>query len=120
MSDEAKKFDQNKDPLSLIPRDALIAVSRVLAYGARKYDPQNWRKGMNWSRLIDATLRHLTAWNEGVEVDSESGLSHLAHAMCNIAFLITYQARGLGKDDRYKEPTEVFDALRAKYDEKDR
>lgn len=59
----------------------------------------NWRKGMRWSRLSDAALRHLLKWVSGSRVDDETGLSHLAHAMCCLMFLLNYEQTGLGEDD---------------------
>lgn len=59
----------------------------------------NWRKGMLWSRLADAALRHLLKWVSGSRVDEETGLSHLAHAMCCLMFLLNYEQTGLGEDD---------------------
>lgn len=100
---ETIKFDEGKLRLSLIPRSLFIALGTVLTYGARKYEPYNWAKGTDWSRLYDATLRHLTAWWDGEDKDPESGYSHLWHALTNICFLIVYVAHGRGKDDRPKE-----------------
>src|SRR5437899_3061811 len=73
----AAKFDTGKSPVSLIPRDAQLAEADVLAFGAKKYAAHNWRKGMAWSRLGDAAMRHLLAWLDGEDVDPETGLSHL-------------------------------------------
>lgn len=99
---EAIKHDQGKLPMSLLPTIALQEVSKVLDFGAKKYDAHNWRKGFVWSRLTDATLRHLLAWKEGEDLDPESGISHLAHAACNLMFLLEFEKTGKGKDDRYK------------------
>jgi len=101
----AQKFDGGKSPLSLIPRSALMAEADVLAFGAKKYARHNWRAGMDYSRLIDAALRHLLAFNDGEDVDPETGLSHLAHARCCLAFLIEYQTTHPERDDRYKGNT---------------
>lgn len=114
MSDEGRKDDADKLPLGLIPRSAQEAEAAVLAFGAEKYDRHNWRKGMAWSRLVDAALRHIAAWNDGEDYDAESGISHLAHARCCLGFLIEYQERRIGGDDRYKkfrpvEPIHVRD-----------
>jgi hypothetical protein len=94
------KYDSGKAPLSLIPPEALVAEAEVLAFGARKYAAHNWRGGFEWSRLIDAALRHITAFGE--DKDPESGLSHLAHARCCLGFLIAHEVNGLGHDNRYK------------------
>ena len=97
------KHDSNKNRLELLPFEALEDIAEVLTFGAQKYDAHNWRKGFAWSRLLGAALRHLFAWARGEDKDPESGLSHLAHAGCCILFLITHQAEGLGKDDRWKK-----------------
>lgn len=93
------KFDSDKPRLDLLPPELLTAVGTILTFGAKKYSDRNWEKGMEWGRLYGATLRHLIAWSSGEEADPESGYSHLWHAACNIAFLITYEERGLGEDD---------------------
>lgn len=98
----ASKHDGGKTRLDLLPFDALSEVADVLAFGARKYAAHNWALGMQWSRLIGAALRHIFAWAMGQDKDPETGLSHLAHAGCCILFLIAYQRRGVGEDDRFK------------------
>lgn len=103
----AVKNDKGKAPLSLIPRSALIAEARVMAAGREKYTAHNWRGGMEWSRLLDAALRHITAFNEGQDYDDGEGGTgelHLANARCCLAFLIEYHEQGLGTDDRFKAP----------------
>jgi hypothetical protein len=96
-----RKDDTGKLPLGLIPREALLAEAAVLAFGAQKYDAHNWRKGMRWSRLGDAAMRHLLAWLDGEDLDPETGLSHLAHLRCCAGFLLNYAEHGVGEDDRH-------------------
>lgn len=98
---EGIKYDMGKPPLDLINRRALEAEAQVMAYGATKYGRDNWRGGMDWSRLIAATLRHVTAFGDGEDNDQETGLSHLAHARCCLAFLIQYQVTCRDRDDRH-------------------
>lgn len=98
---EAVKFDAGKPPLSLISRTALEEEAKVMAYGVHKYGTHNWRAGMDFSRLMDAALRHVYAFADGEDFDKETGLSHLAHARCCLAFLLEYQGKRLGKDDRF-------------------
>lgn len=104
MSDEPLKFDGGKPTPELLPFAALEQVSAVLAFGAAKYAPHNWRKGkgLAWSRLLGAALRHLLAWGRGEDNDAETGLSHLAHAACCILFLLSYVSEGGGTDDRWR------------------
>jgi hypothetical protein len=99
----AVKHDQGKAPMDLLPRSFLVGVAEVLDFGAKKYASHNWRKGMKWSRPYSAALRHLTAWNDGEDKDPESGLLHLKHAACNLAFLIEFIEKQIGEDDRYKK-----------------
>lgn len=96
----ARKDDQGKAPWDLAPWDSFRAVVHILSFGAQKYAPRNWELGMSWSRVYAATHRHLIAWWEGERVDPESGKSHLWHAGCCVMFLIAYEIRGVGKDDR--------------------
>jgi hypothetical protein len=97
---EGRKDDTGKDPWHLAPWDAFRAIIKVLNFGAKKYAPRNWENGMAWSRPYDALMRHMTAWWEGEHKDPETGFSHLWHAGCCIVFLIAYEIRGVGGDDR--------------------
>ena len=97
---EGIKYDENKLPWHLVPWDSVEEMVKVLQYGARKYEPRNWERGMDWHRPWAATIRHLVAWWQGEDIDPESGMLHLACAMCNIAFLIAYTLRGVGTDTR--------------------
>jgi len=98
----ALKFDQNKLPLNLLSTEALNQTAAVLQFGAQKYAEHNWRKGFAWSRPLAAAMRHITAFNAGEDKDPESGLSHLAHAMCCIMFLLEFEKTHQELDDRYK------------------
>jgi len=102
LTDQSMKKDDGKTPLQLLPFRALTEVAKVLEFGARKYAPHRWRDGMNWSRLIGGLFRHMFKWSEGEERDPETGLSHLAHATCNVLFLLEYVLEGKGTDDRFK------------------
>jgi len=99
--DAGAKFDGEKIPLQLLPTEALWEVGKVLAHGEKKYAAWNWKKGMHWSRLYGAALRHLFTWVEGESKDKESNLSHLAHCACCILFLLTYEILNIGIDDRW-------------------
>lgn len=64
---------------------------------------RNWEKGINFSRVFGALMRHLWAWWNPyyLDTDEETGKSHLWHAACCLAFLISYEARGMHDfDDR--------------------
>lgn len=107
---EGRKDDQGKARFELIPPELLFAVARVLTFGAEKYSDRNWESGMSWGRVFGATMRHLWAWWGGQgpttksflfgDFDHETGFSHLWHAACCITFLIAYEERDAGRDDR--------------------
>lgn len=97
---EGIKFDEGKVRWDLLPFDAIKAIAYILMFGAEKYGERNWEEGMHWSRPYSALMRHMTAWWQGEAVDPETGYSHLYHAGCNILFLIAYELRGKGQDDR--------------------
>lgn len=97
------KHDQQKDPTELLPTLPLRNVSRVLGFGRGKYGADNWRNGIEYRRLYGATLRHLFAWNDGEDLDPETGLSHIDHALCELLFLSQFIHEGRGElDDRFK------------------
>lgn len=96
----AIKHDSAKAPLSMIPLEALAPEAKVFKFGADKYGKSNYKSGMAYSRLLDATLRHVNAFAAGQDLDEESGLSHLAHARCNLAMLLFYIENKKGTDDR--------------------
>ena len=97
---EGVKFDQGKLRMDLLPPEVETAIARILTDGADKYGSRNWEHGMAWSRPYAALRRHLIAWWSGEDTDPESGHSHLWHVLTNAAFLVAYEQRNIGKDDR--------------------
>ncbi len=110
------KFDAGKIRIELIPPEFILAVATILTVGAIKYADRNWELGMKWSRVYGAMLRHLLAWwgNKTARtthsflfgpLDLETGYSHLWHAGACLAFLISYEERNIGEDDRVDIPS---------------
>jgi hypothetical protein len=97
---EGKKFDGEKVGAHLLPPGPLLEIAEILDFGAKKYDAWNWSKGIKYSRVYAATLRHLWAWYRGEDNDPETGKSHLAHAGCCILFLLQYVRTRRSYDDR--------------------
>jgi hypothetical protein len=90
------KYDGGKPQWSLMPWEALTEVVDVLTYGAKKYSPDNWKIVPNArQRYIDASFRHLVAYAAGEKNDSETDMSHLAHAMCCLLFLLSFDKDGI-------------------------
>ena len=88
MTNQTVKHDKGKLRLTLVPREIIRDIARVRMYGVEKYtDPDNWRK-VEAERYRDALMRHMLDYLDDPDgVDAESGLSHLAHIACNVAFL---------------------------------
>lgn len=98
--EEGRKDDGGKAPYHLLAPEFLDATAQVLDFGQRKYSARNWEKGMDWSRPFSAMMRHMWAWWRGEHTDPETGMSHLWHASCCVMFLLAYEARNAGNDDR--------------------
>lgn len=83
-----RKDDAGKPRWSLIPPRVLGEVLGVLEFGAKRYGVDNWKNVPNSrTRYYDAAMRHITAWWEGEGRDPDSGMPHLAHAICCLLFL---------------------------------
>ena len=90
------KADAGKPRLSLVPPAIIEAVGRVRTYGAAKYGAsESWRQ-VEPERYKDALLRHLCEYlRDSRGVDEESGLLHLEHVACNVAFLLALESSDL-------------------------
>jgi uncharacterized HAD superfamily protein len=97
---QGKRFNDDKLRLDLCPTFAQEQYAKVLGAGAKKYGDANWRRGMKWSNVLASLERHLHAIKSGQDYDSETGLLHSAHVMCNAAFLTEYYHIYPQGDDR--------------------
>jgi hypothetical protein len=104
------RFNDNKPDFSLIPLVTLEDEARVWMYGEKKYSRGNWTRGMKWSVPFACALRHLSAWQAGQDLDSESGLPHLAHVACNLRMLTYYATHYPEGDDRIPYPDDAVHA----------
>ena len=96
------RYNDGKAELHQVPSSLKYAVAKTLMYGDQRYEKGNWRKGMSWMTVYDCLDRHMSSWLDGEAIDEESGLPHLYHAACNIAFLIEYAETCPELDDRLK------------------
>lgn len=94
-NDQEIKADKGKPKLHLVPWEIVNAIAVVREYGVKKYgDKESW-KSVEAERYIDALLRHTIAFAEDPEgMDVESGLPHIAHVACNVAFLCDFFKEG--------------------------
>lgn len=99
-SQQGVKHDASKPDLSMVSYELVEQVSLVRMFGAKKYSRDNWKLGFNITRSLAAALRHLFLFLSGETNDPESGLSHLAHAVCSIEHAIYTMKHHPKLDDR--------------------
>lgn len=89
---QCAKADKGKLPISLVPMFIIKCIAAIRKYGEEKYHaPNNWVL-VDKQRYVDAMWRHLIAYQEGEIYDKESGLPHLWHAACNMAFILEMES----------------------------
>lgn len=93
--DQTAKQDAGKLQLTLVPTQIIRDIAEVRMYGNKKYGlSDNW-KNVSPQRYRDAFFRHWLAYIDDPKgLDAESGLPHLWHAACNMAFLCEMEVRG--------------------------
>lgn len=99
---KALTHDTDKPPLATLPWKALREVAMAQAYGAQKYSPNNWRKGMEVTRNASCAIRHIADYLDGRDLDDESKRHALAHAACRVLFLLENILEKTAIDDRFK------------------
>lgn len=104
--DKALHYSADKPGVDQIPPDVLLEWGDIFTYGAKKYARDNWRKGTEWHEFYGSALRHLARFWGGEDIDPETGLPHLVHALWNCGALRYYQLHGVGTDDRATTPQE--------------
>ena len=119
-----KRFDEGKIDYHLMPTPFLVEFAKLYTAGAIKYDPENWRKGMSYSRMIRCVWSHWLQWLCGIKKDPETGIHLCVVTAWNLAALYMYDVH-LKKeefDDRQDvlshedfQCPEEFKALREKY-----
>jgi hypothetical protein len=90
--DVGVKLDGDKPRYDLEQVLATEEVMKVLTYGANKYSADNWRLVPDFEkRYYSASRRHIASYMRGELIDPESGLSHLAHAITCLSYILEIQ-----------------------------
>ena len=97
---EGVKYDNGKPKLTLVNRETLNGIARAMEYGMAKYGRNNYKAGLDWTRVLDALLRHANAYAAKEDLDQESGLNHIYHVGACVNMLLYYIENNVGKDDR--------------------
>ena len=91
-----QKDTKGKPRLSLLPRLGLLGAVRAREYGIEKYGCDGGWANVEPQDLIDAAMRHLIKYSDGLRGyvggslnDEESGLSHMDHAAASVLLAAT-------------------------------
>tara|TARA_B000000557_G_C20654989_1_gene392141 strand:- start:227 stop:661 length:435 start_codon:yes stop_codon:yes gene_type:complete len=116
------KYDSEKPKMNLLPPKAIVEVAKVLTFGAQKYDAENWRKLDDLqNRYTAGALRHIFAHMDGEKLDPETGLSHMAHALCCLLFKLEIELEdGESKEEELRETDTTEHTARDQSFESDR
>jgi CxxC-x17-CxxC domain-containing protein len=92
----------------LLDAKSMFKLAEVLAYGATRYAPDNWR-GISASDHYNHLMQHLFAWKAGDTQDD-----HLGHALCRAMMLCAVvEAEKSSSVERLRElgvPDGLFEA----------
>lgn len=94
----AKRFNEGKIDLTLLPTEAMRREAQVWMMGEEKYGRDNWKKlwGEQTVSVCSAcALRHILYMLDGNMIDKESGLPHAAHVRCNMAMILEWMKRAV-------------------------
>lgn len=93
--DQDIKADAGKPKLRFVPWEIVNDIAYVREYGVKKYHAVDSWKEVEPERYVDALLRHTLAFaQDPAGEDAESGMPHLWHVACNVAFLCEYLKAG--------------------------
>ena len=96
-----ERKNEGKLKWSLVSWRALEPMVRVLMFGATKYSANNWKQGLKYTETCESLQRHLNAFIDGEDDDSESKIAHVGHILCNAMFLSYMFLFRKDLDDRY-------------------
>lgn len=96
------RFNSGKPRFDLLDWDALQGTAAILEFGAKKYAPYNWKKGLPYMEILASMMRHIAAITRGEDNDPETGLPHADHIQCNAMFLSWMMKNRPDMDDRHK------------------
>lgn len=90
-ADQDIKADAGKPKLRFVPWEIVNDIAYVREYGVKKYHSVDSWTDVEPERYVDALLRHTLAFaQDPAGDDEESGMPHLWHVACNVAFLCEY------------------------------
>lgn len=84
VTENEKGGKQSDSPYAfhLIDSEAIFSLAKVLEYGARRYERDNWRK-LDCESHLNHALQHIYGYLAGDEQDD-----HLEHAFCRLMMAV--------------------------------
>jgi hypothetical protein len=83
----SRKHDSGKPDYTLLPLTELEGVVRVLEFGQEKYARDSWKQTPDgYRRYLAAAMRHLADELSKDDIDIESGLPVIDHAITDLIF----------------------------------
>lgn len=115
------RYNGGKTLMELVPPEWEWALADVTTQGSKKYEKRNWERGMDWSTMVGCAKRHLAKFLAGETYDGEefseedgtTGCHHLPMAAWNLLALMSYDLRGIGRNDLPKLPMELLASVNA-------
>jgi hypothetical protein len=113
----ANRYNKGKPQLSYLLDTPLAnnELAKVFEEGAKKYERDNWKLGLENDKLMDSALRHLQAYAGGEEIDAEIGCHHLAHVAWNVKVLLEQVLKEKGQPQRRKLCSDMDTSAIEKY-----
>ncbi len=94
------RYNEGKLRYDLLEPYAIQELVKVFTAGSKKYEPNNWLKGMSWTSVLASLKRHVAAFEMGEDIDEIDTL-HMANVAWNALALVSYYRYHPEYDDRY-------------------
>jgi uncharacterized HAD superfamily protein len=102
--EQGQRFNSGKIRYDLLEPHAIEELAKIFSFGAKKYAPNNWLKGLPWMDVIASLKRHLAQFEKGEDRDQETQLLHMAHVAWNALAIVSYYKYRPEFDNRFKAP----------------
>lgn len=100
----AKRSNLGKPKLNkvLMFEKALPALAVRMEQGDAKYGENNWKKGFDYTVLIDSLMRHLISFRSGedMDTDEQTPSAHVDAIVWNAMVLAEQFHKKTGRDNR--------------------
>ncbi len=109
----AQRHNKDKLMLDAIPYEWLAALAAVMNSGQDEgYPYRNWEEGGAYSTPVGCMRRHEGRWHMKETYDKD-GTHHMAKVAWNALQLMTWEIRGVGRDDLNRQTRDVVSKVTA-------